>query len=290
MLRPKPRDRISVVKDEPGRKKYDRDGETLADRWSNVDDLVLIVGATRLGLLNPKAGKALEMINWMRNHASPAHDSDHRVEKEDVAGLALILQRNLFEALLPDPGHSVGSLFDPVRIKVMSQEELQVLADQVKSLRPQDIRVCFGFFVDMVCAGNEPSQTNARTLFPFVWERSNDDLKRTLGIKYHSLFLDPTTDESSDKGAATRVLEVLIQLGGVQFVPDGTRARLFRRAAQLLANAKDTSYGWASEDSAAIMLVQLGTAVPSVAFEEVYQEILSVWCGNFWGRSPRVHS
>ncbi|MBF1097647.1 MAG: hypothetical protein HXL37_05015, partial [Riemerella sp.] len=32
-------------------------------------------------------------------------------------------------------------------------------------------------------------------------------------------------------------------------------------------------------------LLQLGIKVPSFAFEEVYQEILSVWCGNFWGRS-----
>ena len=53
----------SVVKDESGRKKYDKDGETIAERWSNVDDLVLIAGATKLGLLNPKAGKSLEMIN-----------------------------------------------------------------------------------------------------------------------------------------------------------------------------------------------------------------------------------
>jgi hypothetical protein len=28
----------SIIKDEPGRKKYDKDGETIAERWSNVDD------------------------------------------------------------------------------------------------------------------------------------------------------------------------------------------------------------------------------------------------------------
>jgi hypothetical protein len=61
------------AKDEPGRKKFDKNGETYSERWANVDDLVLLTGATRLGLLNKKAGKALEMINWMRNHASPAH-------------------------------------------------------------------------------------------------------------------------------------------------------------------------------------------------------------------------
>ena len=48
---------ISVVQGEQGRKKYDATGETIAERWSNVDDLVLISGATKLRLLNPKAGK-----------------------------------------------------------------------------------------------------------------------------------------------------------------------------------------------------------------------------------------
>jgi len=119
----------SVVKDEPGRKKYSKTEETIAGRWSGVDDLVLIKGATRLGLLNPKAGKSLEMINWMRNHASPAHDSDNRVEMEDAVGLILLLQRNLFEQPFPDPGHSISALFDPIKNTTHTNEELDILRD-----------------------------------------------------------------------------------------------------------------------------------------------------------------
>ena len=66
----------SVVKDEPGRKKLDENGETLAERWSGVDDLVLVSGCSRLGPLNKKASKTLEVINWMRNHTTPAHPAD----------------------------------------------------------------------------------------------------------------------------------------------------------------------------------------------------------------------
>ena len=44
---------IEVVKDEPGRKKYNKNGDTIALRWEEVDDIVLIAGATKLGLLNP---------------------------------------------------------------------------------------------------------------------------------------------------------------------------------------------------------------------------------------------
>ena len=276
---------ISVVQGEQGRKKYDATGETIAERWSNVDDLVLISGATKLRLLNPKAGKSLEMINWMRNHASPAHDSDNRVEKEDAVGLILLLQKNLFDQPIPNPGHSVASIFDPVKNKNLSEDELRILEDQIKSYKNQDIRNVFGFFLDLIARGEEPAKTNTFKLFPFVWEKATDDVKKALGIKYHTYVIDPNSDTSNDKGAKTRFFELLVNLNAVRYIPDGTRARIFRRAAEKLTLAKNTSYGWKSEEAASRNLIQLGTCIPSVAFEEVYQEILSVWFGNYWGRS-----
>jgi hypothetical protein len=274
-----------VVKDESGRKKYDKDGETIAERWSNVDDLVLIAGATKLGLLNPKAGKSLEMINWMRNHASPAHDSDNRVEMEDAIGLILLLQKNLFEHPFPDPGHSISSLFDPIKNKVHTTDEIDILQDQIKSFRPQDTRISFGFFTDLLTKGEEPALTNVIELFPTLWEKSNEDLRKTLALKYHTYIIDPAADDSSDKGAKTRVFEMLVKLNAVHYIPDGTRARIYRRAAEQLAKAKDTSYGWSDEEAASRSLLQLGTAVPSIIFEQVYQEIIAIYCGNYWGRS-----
>jgi len=275
----------SVVREEQGRKKYDETGETIAERWNNVDNLVLISGATKLRLLNPKAGKSLEMINWMRNHATPAHDSDNRVEKEDAIGLILLLQKNLFEQQIPNPGHSVASIFDPVKNSVLSDDELQILEDQIKSYKNPDIRNVFGFFLELIACGEEPAKTNTFKLFPFVWEKAMEDLKKTLGIKYHTYAIDPDSDTSSDKGAKTRFFELLVSLNAVYYIPDGTRARIFRRAAEKLATAKNTSYGWRNEEAASYNLLQLGTSVPSVAFEEVYQEVLSVWFGNYWGRS-----
>ena len=52
-----------------------------------------------------------------------------------------------------------------------------------------------------------------------------------------------------------------------------------------MAAAKDTSYGWKAEEEAAKSLAQFGPYVPAIAFVEVYQEILAVWCGNYWGVS-----
>lgn len=276
---------ISVVKDEPGRKHYDSSGDTLNERWEDVDDLTLISGATSLGLLNKKAGKALEMINWMRNHASPAHGTDSTVELEDVIALVLLLQKNLFEQPIPDLGHSVSSLFDPVKSTKLLEEQLLVMKDTIRGLRQQDLRICFGFMLDMLCLGVEPALENTRALFPLVWEEAIDDLHKTAGIKYHQLAINPDSDESGYKGARVRLLEFLIRVDGIQCIPDATRAVIYRHAAKQLAEAKDNSYGWAAEVTAAKTLNQLGPNTPSICFEEVYQEIIAVWCGNHWGRS-----
>lgn len=275
----------SVAKDESGRKKYDKDGETFSERWAGVDDLVLVNCATKLGLLNKKAGKSLEMINWMRNHASPAHDSDHKVEKEDVMALAMMLQKNLFEAPLPDPGHSVSGLFDPIRKSTLVGDQVSMLLDQIAALKQADIKVAFSFLLDLLCQGVEPALANTRATFPAVWKRANDDLRKTAGLRYHAYKLTPAEDDSHDKGATTRLLDFLAETDGIRYIPDGARASLYRHAARVLAAAKDTSYGWSSELSAAKTLEQFGPYVPSAAFTEVYQEITAVWCGNYWGHS-----
>jgi len=275
---------LSIIKEEPGRKKYDKDGETLSERWEGVDDLVLISGATNLGVLNKKAGKSLEMINWMRNHASGAHDTDEKVGPEDVFAIALLLQKNLFSLPIPDPGHSVSSLFDPIKNGVLSSEQIIIFRDEIKVLRNQDVRICFGFMLDILCGEESPAVNNVFELFPDVWERSNEDLRKTAGMKYH-FFTFEVNPQDSSKAAKNRLRDFLIKVKGIKYVPDAARAQLYRHAAKKLAEAKDTAYGWRDEEVIAKTLAQFGSNVPSVAFEEVYQEILAVWCGNYWGRS-----
>lgn len=118
-----------------------------------------------------------------------------------------------------------------------------------------------------------------------AWELASEGIKKTAGLRYHTFTVAPESDDSPDKAARTRVLELLVQVSGVEFIPDASRALLYRRATQQLAAPKDSRYGWAAEVAAARQLAQLGPHVPSIAFEEVYQEILTVWCGNYWGRS-----
>jgi len=275
----------STVKNKQGRKTYDINGSTIAERWSDVDDIILISGAKDIGLIDSKAAKSLEMINWMRNHTSSAHDSDNRVEEKDVIALVLLLEENLFKQPLPEPKHSISAVFKPIKNRVLNSEELITLDDQIKSYNNQEIKTLFGFLLDLLTTGNEQIKTNVFNLFPAVWERANDDLRKTLGIKYHEYMINSNETEDENKDVKTSIFELLIKVDGVSYIPEGTRAKIYRKASIKLAEAKNTMYGWSKEESASKFLRQLGIKVPSVVFEIVYQEILSVWCGNYWGKS-----
>ena len=275
---------ISSIGGESGRKKYKEDGDTLAERWNEVDDLVLIHGAKQIGVLNNKAEKTLEMINWMRNHTSPAHDTEEKICKSDVISLLVMLKTNLFDIEIPDPGISPNSLIKPIKEMQLIEEQIEIFNEKITRFKNPEIRTTFGFMLDIICNGTEVQYANVKKLFNNVWNKSTDELKRMMGNRYHDLLINNSSFEFNEN-AKTRLYEIFILVKGVRFIPDDSKAVIYRKLAKDLAKAKDTSYGWNLEESASKALAQAGTNVPSIVFEEVYQEILSVWCGNYWGRS-----
>jgi hypothetical protein len=276
---------LSAVKDAAGRKRYNNKGDSLEDRWEGVDEAVLIEGASMTGVLSGKAGKALEMINWMRNHASPAHSSHENVSDADVFGLVMILQENLFKNSLPEVGHSPSTLLDPIKNTQLDATNIGIINDQINSFNQRDIRIVFGFLLDNVCNGIEPAFSNSRYLFDTVWAKATEDSKIMTGARYQKYLVDSNYDNSSDRQAKVRLLELLVSVRGIKYIPDAGRALIYRSTVSSLATAKNSNYGWRYEEMAANSLAQFGPFVPTIAFEEIYQEILSVWCGNYWGRS-----
>lgn len=276
---------ISTLSSLEGRKTFKKDGDTLSERWAGIDDAILIKGAIQIGVLDKKAGKALEMINWMRNHASPAHDSDNSVTKDDILGLVIILKHNLFDFPLPDPAHSPVALLTQIRNGALTENQIELFKEQIENFSNRDMKTIFGYAVNVICEGTQPEYDNIIKLFETIWKHTTEDLRQDMGMKMHSFMFDPSTDKSTDGCASERLYDALLNVSGVKYIPEGTRATIYRKLAKDLAFAKNCSYGWEQENAASRALLQVGIDVPSIAFEDVYQEILSVWCGNYWGRS-----
>ena len=253
---------ISTISSFAGRKNYKKDGDTLSERWAGVDDANLINGAIQIGVLNKKAGQALDMINWMRNHASPAHDSDDSVTKEDVIGLAILLQNNLFNLPIPDPVHSPVALLDPIKSQVLTENQIELFKEEINGFSNKDIRTIFGYSMDVITSGEQPAYDNISLLFGNVWDKATEELRTNYGLRIHNYMFDPTQDKSSDNSASERLYAILLKVSGIKYIPDSTRANIYRKLAKNLATAKNTSYGWSLENSASRALKQVGVHVP----------------------------
>ncbi len=274
---------VSVINS--GRKKYNEKGDTLSERWSDVDDHILIYGAMQLKLISKKAYKALEMVNWMRNHSSAAHESDDEVTTADVMGLVQLLANNLFSAPMPDPIHSPIALIEPIKVEELTEYQVGMFKDQISNYSNSNLKIIYGFSLNQIIVGEQPGYDNVSKIFPLVWEKIDEDTKKDIGKKYYDLSFSSSNDESADKKALSRLFDQIVSVDGVKYIPDSCRAVIYRELAKRLAKAKDTMYGWSLENAESKALAQIGPYVPKSVFEEVYQEILAVWCGNYWGRS-----
>ncbi len=277
---------LSSVNGLGGRKAtYKKDGDSLSERWAGVEDEALVTVAGQLGIIDKKSQKALEMINWMRNHASAAHENAKTVTAEDVVYLAGLVKVNLFDTEMPNPGSSPVSLIEPIKDHVLNENAVNAMKEQINNYSSANINVLFGFGRDVIIAGEEPQYTNMLQLFPTIWEKANDESRSNMGNLLSVNLSDRLNGKVEQDDAWERIYEMLVTVNGVKYIPEYIRASIYKHLSEDLKKAKNTTYGWNNEEKAAKALAQIGNAVPASVFDEVYQEILSVWCGNYWGRS-----
>lgn len=146
----------SLVTGGTGKQKYNASADTLAERWSDMDDFCVIQGATRVGVISQKTGKTLEMINWMRNHASAAHISDEEVKGSDVLGLTQLMAESLFRDPLPNRIHSPIIVIESIKNDILSENQIGLIKEQISNYRNVDILTLFGFSMNQVMIGNQP--------------------------------------------------------------------------------------------------------------------------------------
>ncbi len=278
---------LAILNQNKGRNRYNKDGDSLPERWEGVDDILLIQCAKELGLLTSKAEKALSTIDWMRNHASAAHDSAECVTNADVMGLSMIICGNLFAAPMPELMHSPAVIIEAVKKGILTEEQIDLFKQQIVGYSNKEIQVLFGFFLNGIKNGEEPLYGNSKELFPSVWEKASDELRNKMGRDYYDYIFYPESDVNNegDMNCRGRVYEMLVKVDGIRYVPEAGRIGIYKKLAGRLRSAKNTMYGWRMEEGAAVALQQVGPHVPASVFDEVYQEILRVYCGNYWGRS-----
>ena len=270
----------------PGKKiNYKQEGFSISERWCGIEDSILIDAAFDIDLINGKTRKVLESINWMRNHASAAHENSEEIKVEDVVAFASLIKANLLELPNPNKINSPTQLMDDIKKESCSKEKLSLIANDVLKLPSKSFNMFVGFLINMICSGDETSYLNSFYLFPIIWKKVPESKRQEIGNKFQSLVYENVGKSSVNKIPQERLFELLLSLDAFDYVPEVIRTLIFNKYADNLAKAKNSTYGWSNEEAAAKALRQLGTNVPDDSFNKVYPEILAVYCGNRWGRS-----
>ena len=265
--------------------KYKSDGFTFSERWCGVKDSTLIDISYEIGLITAKTHKILESINWMRNHASGAHENSEEIKYNDVVSFALLIKENLLAAPNPKKINTPSKLMDDIKNIQCTEEKISLISQDAMAL-PNKLFLSFvDFLVGTVCSGEEPGSKNSTELMKIIWPKVPTSKRSEIGLKYQQLVYENVGKESANKVKQERLFELLISLDACEYIPDTIREMLFNRYAEDLDKAKNTTYGWANETAAALSLRQLGLKVPDASFDKLYSEILAVYCGNRWGRS-----
>ncbi|WP_407485008.1 hypothetical protein [Elizabethkingia miricola] len=185
-----------------------------------VDDYDLIRGAKEIGLISDLGFKHLEYINYMRNWASAAHPNN-----SEITGLQLVswLETCIKEVItLPISNVTIRikQLLQNVRDTTISAKEAQEIAVFSISLTQEQINNLasglFGIYV-------KPETTslthqNINLLLPEIWERVDESVKQSFGLKYAHFTANNNQDE---KKLSRQFLQIV---SAESYIPDDLRA------------------------------------------------------------------
>lgn len=71
---------------------YNKDLNTLKERWININDIDLIDNAKKLNLINNSTAELIKTLYWMKADAADTKN----ISKEEIYAIVFLLEKNLF--------------------------------------------------------------------------------------------------------------------------------------------------------------------------------------------------
>lgn len=184
------------------------------DNLESLKDEDLLLGCKKIGLISDTGYQQLQLIKYMRNHASAAHPNQNQLTGLQLIGWLETCIREVITLPLTDFAVDIKRILQKVRTEPVSSEEAEEIGVFFDSLPQNEAnnlgKGLFGIFV------NTDAQTEKNILFliPNLWEHIDEETREGLGIKYGYF---AAHKETVKKQNARRFLE---KVDGVSYIPD----------------------------------------------------------------------
>lgn len=156
------------------------------DSLDQIQDHDLLESCRRIGLLSDVNYKRLEHVNFMRNHASAAHPTDHEITGFEMLGWLSVCLRY---AIIAEPDHSVISikrLIDNIRTVSIPEGDIPAIGSDIVK-QPQeriDDLLWATFSMYIAPSMNVTAKTNISNLAKYIWDATSEDRKYEVGSRY----------------------------------------------------------------------------------------------------------
>jgi len=204
-----------------------------------IDDQKLLVAANRIGLISDIGLQQLDLVRYMRNHASAAHPNQASLRAQQLLGY---LDACIEEVINLEPSPAVIE----VRRLLVNIKTTPVDNDGVGStalafddlLQDQADNLAMGFFGIYTRPGAETFVLeNVRLLLPHLWPSVSEETKKQFGVKALRFSVNQQNDES------LLAREFLETVEGLQYLPDNLRIPIIDAALEALL---DAHRGWSN--------------------------------------------
>ena len=267
----------------PDRRKSLRDENDLP----RVEDSELIRAAREIGLISDIGYQQLDLIRYMRNHASAAHPNQN-----DITALQLMgwVETCIKEVITLPESTTVAEtrrLLSNVRAGQILTANASATSEFFRDLpQPQADNIgagLFGIYVDG--SSTEPARDGVRLLLPLIWSRLSEAQRQQLGARYGRF----VANGDADQAALAR--ELLDVVGASAYLPDPVRVAELSTAIEELLMAHRGFNNFYNEPGPARRLNQLaGDRVPSAVSLPYVAALVEVFLTNgngvAWSADP----
>lgn len=263
---------------DPDKRKDLREPADLA----KITDDELIRAAAKIGFISPVGQQQLDLVRYMRNHASAAHPNQHEIGPYQLLAFMETCIREVI--LLPESPTMVatGRLLYNVKNTTVTAEAASELAGVFNGLRPDQVELLanglFGIYTD-------PKQTtvtrdNVRLLAPQLWAQVPESVRSNFGVRQARF------KASLDQTQADLAREFLSAVDGLSYLSEDIRLGEIDALVDELRRAHVGMDNFYNEPPIATRLAQMvGSQAVPLGVETKYVEALS---SIFLGRSSGV--
>jgi hypothetical protein len=215
----------------------------VADDLRLIDDQKLLLAANRIGLISDIGLQQLDLVRYMRNHASAAHPNQATLRAQQLLGY---LDACIAEVLTLEPTPTVlevRRLLANIKSGPIVVANLGATSNAIENLvQEQADNLAMGLFGIYTRPGAETFVLeNIRQVLPHLWSAISVETKEQFGVK---TFRFEANQENEEARSAREFLETV---DGLQYLPDDLRVPIIDAALEALLDAHRSWSNFAAE-------------------------------------------